>query len=89
MAYSEEERRKTRAGTGKATAMPASTTQRLVRTRGIEAPYNKDQVASMVLHPVISIVSRVLFDAEVPLTVKYAMNTHHFLVLYIDRGPGR
>lgn len=34
-----------------------STTARLVRTRGIEAPYNKDQIGSCVLHPIILVVS--------------------------------
>lgn len=37
-----------------------STTARLVRTRGIEAPYNKDQIGSCVLHPIILVGFAVL-----------------------------
>lgn len=32
---------------------------RMVRTRGMEAPYAQDQIAAFVLHPVISAVSSV------------------------------
>lgn len=47
---------------------------RLVRTRGIEAPYNKDQVAAFVLHPIISVV-RVGVGSNRPTVAVLECNT--------------